>query len=120
MSDFTVQLPSNLPISMKFSAAIPGIVYALLGTSRQLNVAPEAALSLLLGQAISEFHLDHPDPHSGESDAHALAIASVITLQVKTSSFQVFPPTFLTFFALGGVDLVLAWVFPPRFPRRGP
>jgi MFS superfamily sulfate permease-like transporter len=66
----------------QFSAAIPGIVYALLGTSRQLNVAPEAALSLLLGQAIAEVHQEHPDPHSGEGDAVALAVASLITLQV--------------------------------------
>jgi MFS superfamily sulfate permease-like transporter len=41
----------------KFSAAIPGIVYALLGSSRQLNVAPEAALSLLVGQAVSDILL---------------------------------------------------------------
>jgi MFS superfamily sulfate permease-like transporter len=66
----------------KFSAAFPGIVYALLGTVRQLNVAPEAALSLLLGQVIAESRYGLPDPHSGEADAMALAVASVVTVQV--------------------------------------
>lgn len=59
-------------------------MYALLGTSRQLNVAPEAALSLLLGQAVDDLRHDHPDPHSGEGDALGIAVATIITLQVKT------------------------------------
>jgi MFS superfamily sulfate permease-like transporter len=57
-------------------------VYALLGTSRQLNVAPEAALSLLLGQAVSEIRHEHPDPHSGDAHELGIAVATIITLQV--------------------------------------
>lgn len=67
----------------QFSAAIPGLVYALLGTSHQLNVAPEAALSLLVGQAVSDAL--HGDPHSHPEDPEAtgLAVATIITLQVR-------------------------------------
>ena len=78
-----------MPCDKKFSASIPGIVYALLGTTRQLNVAPEAALSLLLGQVIAEFRLGEPDPHSPEADAMALAVASVVTVQVSTDTLLI-------------------------------
>ena len=68
---------------MKFSAAIPGMVYAFLGTSRQLNVAPEAALSLLVGQAVGD--VLHSDPHSHpvDPDAVGLAVSTIITFQVR-------------------------------------
>ncbi len=77
--------------SVKFSAAIPGIVYALLGTSRQLNVAPEAALSLLVGQAVSD--VLHGDPHSHPVDPEAIgiAVATIITLQVRILSAHICP-----------------------------
>ena len=70
---------------LKFSAAIPGIVYALLGTSRQLNVAPEAALSLLVGQAVSDALHKDPHSHPENPDAIALAVATIITFQVRSS-----------------------------------
>ncbi|TFK28916.1 endoplasmic reticulum protein [Coprinopsis marcescibilis] len=91
------------PVTGLFSAAIPGIVYAMLGTSRQLNVAPEAALSLLLGQAIQEArsHYGEVPPESG-LDYFGLAISSVITLQVGLISFL------LGFFRLGFIDVVLS------------
>ena len=67
----------------QFSAAIPGMVYALLGTSHQLNVAPEAALSLLVGQAVSEaIHGDH-HTHPEDPDTIGLAVATIITFQVR-------------------------------------
>ena len=55
----------------------------MLGSSKQLNVAPEAALSLLLGQAISQIKHDYPEPKEGEPDLVGLGIATVITLQVS-------------------------------------
>jgi hypothetical protein len=70
----------------QFSAIIPGAVYAFLGTSRQLNVAPEAALSLLLGQAVTEILRDMDIPHGPKADGLAFAIASVITMQVRNLS----------------------------------
>ncbi|KAI0333331.1 sulfate anion transporter [Cubamyces sp. BRFM 1775] len=90
------------PVTGLFSAAIPGIVYALLGTSRQLNVAPEAALSLLVGQAVDE--ILHSDPHTHPVDPNAvsLAISTIITFQVGLISFL------LGLFRLGFLDVVLS------------
>ncbi|KAF8806674.1 sulfate anion transporter [Phlegmacium glaucopus] len=90
------------PVTGLFSASIPGIVYAFLGTSRQLNVAPEAALSLLLGQAISEIRHDYPAPPSGDYDLLGLGVASAITFQTGLISFL------LGFFRLGFIDVVLS------------
>jgi high affinity sulfate transporter 1 len=89
------------PVAGLFSASIPGIVYAFLGTSRQLNVAPEAALSLMLGQAVNDIRHDGPPSHDN-ADAVGLAVASVITVQVGLISFL------LGFFRLGFIDVVLS------------
>ncbi|TBU22922.1 sulfate anion transporter [Dichomitus squalens] len=90
------------PVTGLFSAAIPGIVYALLGTSRQLNVAPEAALSLLVGQAVDD--ILHSDPHTHPIDPNAvsIAISTIITFQVGLISFL------LGLFRLGFMDVVLS------------
>ncbi|KAL4263976.1 SLC26A/SulP transporter family protein [Pleurotus pulmonarius] len=90
------------PVTGLFAASIPGIVYAFLGTSRQLNVAPEAALSLMLGQAVADIRHDFPDPHSGDADELGLSVATVITLQVGLISFL------LGVFRLGFIDVVLS------------
>ena len=77
-------------------------MYALLGTSRQLNVAPEAALSLIVGQTIQS--ILHNDPHTHPIDPATLSliIASVIVVQVGLISF------ILGFFRLGFIDVVLS------------
>lgn len=90
------------PVTGLLSAAIPGIVYAFLGTSRQLNVAPEAALSLLLGQAVQQIRHDMGDEVPGGFDGLGVAVASVITLQTGLISFL------LGFFRLGFIDVVLS------------
>ena len=41
-------------------------MYAFLGTSRQLNVAPEAALSLLVGQAVGHADGKRSPAHEGK------------------------------------------------------
>jgi len=98
---YATSLAKLSPVTGLYSAAIPGIVYALLGTSRQLNVAPEAALSLLVGQAISD--VLHSDPHH-QVDAHdvAMAVSTIITFQAGLISFL------LGFFRLGFLDVVLS------------
>jgi len=58
------------------------MMYSLLGTSRQLNVAPEAALSLLVGQAVSEYRRAGHDYSPEEADAIGIAVSTAITLQV--------------------------------------
>lgn len=103
----------------QFAAAIPGFVYAILGSSKQLNVGPEASLSLIVGQTVTS--LIHSDPHGPPKDAHlvALAISTIITFQVSFSSIvcsqrsnaflQVGLFTFFLGFArLGFIDVLLS------------
>ncbi|KAJ7125324.1 sulfate anion transporter [Mycena epipterygia] len=99
---YATSLAQMSPLTGLFSASIPGAVYAFLGTCRQLNVGPEAAISLLVGQAIADILLDHPDPHSEEGDMIKIAISTIITMQVGLFSF------FLGFFRLGFIDVVLS------------
>jgi len=99
---YATSLAKMSPVTGLFSASIPPIAYAFLGSSRQLNVAPEAALSLLVGQAVtsalrSDPHTSPPDP-----EAVALAVATAITVQVGFISF------ILGFFRLGFMDVVLS------------
>ncbi|KAF5384491.1 hypothetical protein D9757_006434 [Collybiopsis confluens] len=96
------------PVTGLFSASIPAIIYAFLGTSRHLNVAPEAALSLLLGQAVDDIKHDvlsndpTDGPHSDTGEALGLAVATIITLQVGLISFL------FGFFRLGFLDVILS------------
>lgn len=76
-------------IYAQFSASIPGFIYAFLGTSRQLNVAPEAALSLLVGQAVNDIlhgreHEAFTPLGKGPVDEKRVGaiVAGVITFQV--------------------------------------
>ncbi|KAG6866429.1 hypothetical protein C0991_004714 [Blastosporella zonata] len=77
------------------------IVYAFLGTSRQLNVAPEAALSLLVGQAVSDIRFDAVGDQK-ELEALGIAVSTIITLQAGLITFL------LGFFRLGFIDVVLS------------
>lgn len=88
--------------SPQFAAAIPGIVYALLGTSRQLNVAPEAALSLLVGQAVAaaQHGSAHDPPY--HPDVIAIAVSTITTFQVGAFAFL------LGLFRLGFIDVLLS------------
>jgi MFS superfamily sulfate permease-like transporter len=65
----------------QFCASLPGIFYALLGTSRQLNVGPTAAVSLLLGQAVSDIHMQFPEIALDRLKVH---VTTVVGLQVST------------------------------------
>jgi len=65
-------------------------------------VAPEAALSLLLGQTVDDVRHDYPDAHGGLADIIGLQVATIITLQVGLFSFL------LGFFRLGFIDVVLS------------
>lgn len=95
-------LGSQRQLFTQFSASIPGIIYAFLGTSRHLNVAPEAALSLLLGQAVDDIRHDFSDPNSNEAEAVGLHVATIITLQAGLLSF------IFGFFRLGFLDVILS------------
>lgn len=99
---YATSLAKLSPVAGLFSASIPGIIYALLGTSRQLNVAPEAALSLLVGQAVSDILHKDPHTHPVDPDAVGIAVSTIITFQVGLISFL------LGFFRLGFIDVVLS------------
>ncbi|KAH0829079.1 sulfate transporter family-domain-containing protein [Lanmaoa asiatica] len=87
------------PTAGLFAASIPPIAYSLLGTSRQLNVAAEASLSLLVGQAITEYR--HVYPNSSP-DKIGVAVATAIGLQVGLFA------SLLGFLRLGFLDVVLS------------
>ena len=73
----------------------------MFGSSRQLNVAPEAALSLLVGQAISDFmHHNHKKPE--ELLTVGYKVATAITLQSGLFSFL------LGILRLGFIDVILS------------
>ncbi|KAF8910825.1 sulfate anion transporter [Mucidula mucida] len=99
---YASSLAKLTPTTGLFAASIPGIIYAFLGTSRQLNVAPEAALSLLLGQAVDDIRHDFSDPHGDNGDALGLHVATIITVQAGLFTF------FLGLFRLGFIDVVLS------------
>ncbi|KAG8840483.1 hypothetical protein FRB91_006040, partial [Serendipita sp. 411] len=90
------------PLTGLFAAAVPGFIYAILGSSRQLNVGPEASLSLIVGQTIT--NLLHSDPHGPPEDPHlvAIAISTILTFQVGLFTFL------LGFIRLGFIDVILS------------
>lgn len=90
------------PTTGLFAAAIPPIMYSFLGTSRQLNVAPEAALSLLVGQAVSDYRRGDPHSRPEDADAVGIAVSTAITFQVGLFA------SMLGFFRLGFLDVVLS------------
>lgn len=97
---YATSLAKLSPVTGLISASVPGIVYAFLGTSRQLNVAPEAATSLLLGQAISD--VLHGLENGSNMASLSLVIATAITLQAGLLQFL------LGFLRLGFIDVVLS------------
>jgi high affinity sulfate transporter 1 len=90
------------PTTGLFAAALPPIMYSLLGTSRQLNVAPEAALSLLVGQAVSDYRRGDHHTRPEDADAVGIAVSTAITFQVGLFA------SMLGFFRLGFLDVVLS------------
>lgn len=101
---------SNLPPQVGlYGATIPPIIYSvisidkqfihkltfflmqLLGTCRQLSVGPEAALSLIIGQAITKLLTEEEHAHGPFSELKklklALTIASVITFEAGLITF---------------------------------
>ena len=102
-SHFALSLVSRLirAPNPQFSASIPGIFYAMFGSSRQLNVAPEAALSLLVGQAITD--IMHEKHHKAEDrTVVGFKVVTAIALQSGLFSFL------LGLFRLGFIDVILS------------
>lgn len=96
---YGTSLAKLTPTAGLFAASIPPLMYSLLGGSRQLNVAPEAALSLLVGQAVTEYRHNNPNE---DPDHIGVSVATAIGLQVGLFA------SFLGFFRLGFLDVVLS------------
>lgn len=94
-------------------------MYAFLGTSRQLNVAPEAALSLLLGQAVTEIRHDYPNEDGIEGDPLGIGVSTIITLQVLIFDSFLFLMNSMVLL-LGRIDIILTWVLQTRLHRCCP
>ncbi|KAG9072813.1 hypothetical protein KI688_000591 [Linnemannia hyalina] len=86
------------PIHGLYSAFIPGVIYSIFGTSRQLSVGPEALVSMLVGSAIAQ----HQHAIGSTDPKTAVAIGCIITLFVGFFTF------FLGFVRLGFLDSVLS------------
>ncbi|KAF9366701.1 hypothetical protein BGX34_009539 [Mortierella sp. NVP85] len=82
------------PVNGLYSAFVPGVMYAIFGTSRQLSVGPEALVSMMVGTAIAQ--------HGAADPNTALAVGCFITLFVGLFTF------FLGFVRLGFLDSVLS------------
>ncbi|KIJ51410.1 hypothetical protein M422DRAFT_158023 [Sphaerobolus stellatus SS14] len=106
---YATSLARLSPLTGLFSAAIPGLLYSILGTSRQLNVAPEASLSLLVGQAVRDI-LMHPTDEDASfiswaqsnPEKLAAAVGTIITFQAGLMTFA------LGLFRLGFIDVILS------------
>ncbi|TPX40388.1 hypothetical protein SeLEV6574_g06642 [Synchytrium endobioticum] len=100
-----VQVP---PVHGLLTGFVPLIVYALLGTSRQLATGPEALVSTLVGAAISQLNTHHITPDvervhdNSERLAENVATASLLALMVGLWTFL------LGVFRLGFLDSVIS------------
>src|ERR1700730_16243396 len=65
------QLP---PVTGLYCYLVAGIVYALLGTSRQIAVGPTSALAVVIASGVAAM--------GGEDPARAVALASAVALMV--------------------------------------
>ncbi|KAF8514018.1 sulfate permease [Hysterangium stoloniferum] len=108
---YATSLAKLSPLTGLFSASIPGLIYSVLGSSRQLNVGPEAALSLLVGQAVQDIlgslavaGSDQPfiDFIKRNPENVAIAIGTIITLQAALITLL------LGIFRLGFIDVILS------------
>lgn len=95
------------PVNGLFSVAIPCAIYALLGTSPQLSLGPEAALSLMTGETIAgivsrlPLKADAAAPHN-VSNGFILALSSLICFEAGLVTLL------LGLLRLGFLDAVLS------------
>ncbi|GAA5856309.1 hypothetical protein JCM8547_000863 [Rhodosporidiobolus lusitaniae] len=103
---YSTALVGSDPVYGLFAAAIPAMLYSVLGTCRQLSVGPEAALSLITGEMIARFVEDEEHAHGKMGVSERAKLVVVLTTIV---TFQAGLVTFLLgFFRLGFLDAVLS------------
>ncbi|GAA6031993.1 hypothetical protein JCM8097_003378 [Rhodosporidiobolus ruineniae] len=94
------------PVYGLFAAAIPAMLYSVLGTCRQMSVGPEAALSLITGEMIARFIEEQEHAHG------PMSVHDKVTLTVRLTTLVTFQSGLVTFllgfFRLGFLDAVLS------------
>lgn len=90
------------PVFGLYTAIVGAVCYALLGTSRQMAVGPEALVSIMVGAAVTEF-----TAWRDGTSAHVLPMLNVQATALLCLMIGIF--TFvLGFFRLGFLDSVLS------------
>jgi high affinity sulfate transporter 1 len=77
------QLAGFNPVVGLYASVLPLVVYALLGTSRQLIVGPDAATCALVGAAVAPLAAGSPEQHL----AYSVALAILAGLMCIAASF---------------------------------
>ncbi|KAJ7935301.1 sulfate anion transporter [Mycena leptocephala] len=98
---YATSLAQMSPLTGLFSASIPGVVYAFLGTCRQLNVGLKPRSVSWSARLSGNFSSSFPI-RIREAEAAKIAISTIITMQVGLFAFL------LGFFRLGFIDVVLS------------
>jgi len=94
------------PINGLYATIAAPIVYALLGKTRRLAVLPEAALSLVVGEAIRQTAKENRSAHP--NIGHASEMACLITFLAACITLLA------GIFRLGFVDIIGSPVLPPQ------
>ncbi|BEI93842.1 uncharacterized protein CcaverHIS019_0603010 [Cutaneotrichosporon cavernicola] len=99
---YATSLAKLTPVAGLWSSSVPIFLYGLLGTSRQLSMGPEASLSLMLGQLITELVWGDPHNTPENPELEAAAISVIATFQVALITGV------LGLLRLGFLDVVLS------------
>ncbi|GMK59887.1 hypothetical protein CspeluHIS016_0901040 [Cutaneotrichosporon spelunceum] len=99
---YATSLAKLTPVAGLWSSSVPIFLYGLLGTSRQLSMGPEASLSLMLGQLITELVWNDPHSPPANPELEAAAISVMATFQVALITGV------LGLLRLGFLDVVLS------------
>ncbi|GAA5969156.1 hypothetical protein JCM11641_007490 [Rhodosporidiobolus odoratus] len=103
---YSTNLVHSDPVYGLFAAAIPSMLYSVLGTCRQLSVGPEAALSLITGETIARFLEEEEHAHGPMNAKDKMMLITTVTTIITFQSGLI---TFLLgFFRLGFLDAILS------------
>lgn len=96
---YSTNLVHSDPVYGLFAAAIPAMLYSVLGTCRQLSVGPEAALSLITGELIARFVEDEEHAHGRmglkEKAELTVLLTTILTFQAGLVTFMYAPSPLL-------------------------
>lgn len=111
-----------------YSSVLPLLLYAVLGTSRQLSMAPMAISSLLLGAAVKKFHFSDESPELIAAALSVTLVTGIIQLlmglcRMGALANFISPSVLLGFLTASGLTIGVVQlkdilgIAVPRFPR---